>query len=163
MWWPRQSFTSSLTVCGGTMDKSYQRQGAFNRFSSSNPYSNGAILMTLKRVIASHLHRMLKWRHPQKKVLVTHLTKNISICRMDTEWHVKRHRHQRCKAPSLCKTFFITNICQLKEAGQKKYLSHTDFLTSYTIFLTTSFSPLLSHNVLLTASFSHRYIVVHTT
>ena len=23
-----------------------------------------------------------------------------------------KHRHQRCKAPSLGKTFFITNICQ---------------------------------------------------
>ena len=74
----------------------------------------------------------------------------------------KKHRHQRCKARSLCKTFFITNNCPLKEAGQKKYLSHNVFLTtsfsqrlSPTVFLTRYFSLCLSHNVLFTTSFSH--------
>ena len=55
-----------------------------------------------------------------------------------------KHRHQRCKAPSLGKTFFHTNICQWNNAGQKKYLSHNDFLT-------TSFSQHLSHNVFFTS------------
>ena len=69
-----------------------------------------------------------------------------------------QHRHQRCKAPSLCKTFFITNICRLKDAGQKKYLSHNDFLT-------TSFSQLHLSQRLFTTSFSHHcpYIFAHTT
>ena len=74
-----------------------------------------------------------------------------------------KHRHQRCKAPSLCKTFFITNTCRLKEAGQKKYLSYNFFLTrsfsqrlSNNVFLTTSFSLRLLHNIFLTTSFSQR-------
>ena len=67
----------------------------------------------------------------------------------------------------LCKTFFITNICQLKESGEKKYLSHNDLFTtcfsqrvSHNVFLTTSFyqrryhNACLSHNVFLTAYFS---------
>ena len=60
------------------------------------------------------------------------------------------------QSPSLCKTFLITIICRLKEAGKKKYLSHNDFLMtflqrlSHNIFLTTSFSQRLSHNVFLT-------------
>ena len=41
----------------------------------------------------------------------------------------------------------ITNIIRLKEAGQKKYLSHNGFLT--TSFVTTSFSQHLSHNVVI--------------
>ena len=80
-----------------------------------------------------------------------------------------KHRHQRCKAPRLCKTFFITNICLLKEAGQNKFLSYTDLLTTcfsqrfshsilqrfcHNVFLTTSFSQRFSHNVFLTTSFS---------
>ena len=95
---------------------------------------------------------------------------------------INKHRHQRCKAPSLCNQFFITNICRSKEAGQKKYLSYNVFLTtsflttsfffttsfsqrlSHNIFLTTSFSQRLSHNVFLTASLFHRcpYIIIHT-
>ena len=54
-----------------------------------------------------------------------------------------KHRHQICKAPNLCKAFFITNICRLKETGQTKYFS-------YNVFLTTSFSKRLSHNVVIT-------------
>ena len=82
-----------------------------------------------------------------------------------------KHRHQRCKAHSLCKTFFITSNCQLKEAGQKKYFSHNVFLStpfsprfSHNVFLTMSFSQRLSHNVLFTTSFSPccPYIFVHT-
>ena len=49
--------------------------------------------------------------------------------------------------PPAYATFFMTNICWLKEAGQKKYLYHNDFLT-------TSFSQRLTHNVSLTTSFS---------
>ena len=66
-----------------------------------------------------------------------------------------KHRHQRCKAPSLCKTFFITSYCRLKEAGQKNYLT-TSFSQrlSHTVFLTTSFSLCLFHHVLFTTSFS---------
>ena len=73
-----------------------------------------------------------------------------------------KHRHQRGKAPSLCKTFLITNNCRLKEAGQTKYLFHNVFFTksfpqrlSHTVFLTRYFSLCLSHNVLFTTSFSH--------
>ena len=33
-------------------------------------------------------------------------------CLMYVDFWKKKHRHQRCKASSLCKTFFITNICQ---------------------------------------------------
>ena len=87
-----------------------------------------------------------------------------------------KHRHQRCKAPSICKTFFITNIFRLKEAGQKKYVlqllsynvtsfsqRHSHYV-SHNIFL-TSFSQRLSHNIFLTGLFSHRcpYIIIHTT
>ena len=67
------------------------------------------------------------------------------------------HRHQRCKAPSLCKTFFITSNCRLKETVQKNYLSHNVFLStpfshrfSHNVFLTTSYSQRLSHNIFLT-------------
>ena len=66
-----------------------------------------------------------------------------------------KHRHQRCKAPSLCKTFFITSNCRLNEAGQNNYLSHNVFLNA---FLTPFFSQRLSHNVFLTTSFSQRLI-----
>ena len=92
----------------------------------------------------------------------------------------EKHRHQRCKASSLCITFFFTNICRLKEAGQKNIFFITSFLQrlSHNIFLTTSFSLRLSHNIFLTsfsqrlshnaflpASFSHRcpYIIIHIT
>ena len=68
-----------------------------------------------------------------------------------------KHRHQRCKAPSLCKAFFITSNCRLKETGQKNYLSHNVFLStpfshrfSHNVFLTTSYSQRLSHNIFLT-------------
>ena len=47
------------------------------------------------------------------------------------------------QSPSLGKTFFDTNICQYNNAGQKKYLSHNDFLTTF-------FSQHLSHNVFFT-------------
>ena len=68
-----------------------------------------------------------------------------------------KHRHQRCKAPSICKTFFITTICRLKESSQKQDLSHNVFLaTAFTqrlsnnIFLPTFFSKRISHTVVLT-------------
>ena len=53
-----------------------------------------------------------------------------------------KHRHQRCKAPSLCKTIFIANI------GQMKYFFFTTTLLqglSHNGFFTTSFSQRLSH------------------
>ena len=72
-----------------------------------------------------------------------------------------KYRHQRCKAPNICKTFFITNNCRLKEAGQKKYIFHNDVLTtsfsqrpSHNVFFTTSCWWLLSHNVFFITSFS---------
>ena len=73
-----------------------------------------------------------------------------------------KHRHQICKAPSLCKTFCITNNCRLIEAGQKISFSQR---LSYYVFLTTSFSQRLIQNVFLTTSFSHccSYIFVLTT
>ena len=62
------------------------------------------------------------------------------------------------------KTSFITNNCRLKEPGQKKYLSprlsYVFLITSFSyrlahnVFLTTSFSLCLSHNVSLTTSFT---------
>ena len=61
----------------------------------------------------------------------------------------RKHRHQWCKAPSLCKTFFITNNCRLKEAGQKKYLSHN-------VFLSKPFSHRFSHFDFLTTAYSQR-------
>ena len=66
-----------------------------------------------------------------------------------------KHRHHICKAPRLCKTFFITNICRLKETGQNKYISHNDFFLqrlSHNIFLIISFSQRLCHIVALTYS-----------
>ena len=48
----------------------------------------------------------------------------------------------------------MTNICRLKEAGRKKYLSHNAF--SYTVFFTTSFSQRLSQNVFRPTFFSQR-------
>ena len=105
--------------------------------------------------------------------------------KMPRAYFIFKHRHQRCKAPSPCKTFFITNNCRLKEASQKKDHSHNVFLTTaftqrlaHNIFLPTFFSQRLphynflttslsrlSHNVFLTTSFSHRCpdIFVHTT
>ena len=79
----------------------------------------------------------------------------VPLCEKTTI--VFKHRHQICKAPSLCKTFFITSNCRLKEAGQKKYLtaSFSQHL-SHTVFLTLSFSLCLSHNVFLTTSYSQR-------
>ena len=71
--------------------------------------------------------------------------------------HSTTHRHQRCNAPSLCKTLLITNICRVKEAGQKKYLSHNVFF--YNVFLSTSFSISLSHNVFLT-TLSHNVFLI---
>ena len=56
---------------------------------------------------------------------------------------------RNAKPFSLCKTLFITNICRLKEAREKKYICHN-------VFLTTSFSKSLSHNVFLTMSFWQR-------
>ena len=77
-----------------------------------------------------------------------------------------KHRHQRCKAPSLCKILFITDICRLKEAGKNKYLSHNVFFfqrLSHNVFPNKSFSQRLSH-VFFTTSFIHRclYIFFHT-
>ena len=53
------------------------------------------------------------------------------------------------QSPQPMQTFFITNICRL-EAIQKQYLSHND-LQSYSVFLPTSISQRLSHNVFLTS------------
>ena len=69
--------------------------------------------------------------------------------------NTNRHRHQRCKAPRLCKTFFITSNCRLKEAGKKKYLSHN-------VFLSTPFSHRSSHNVFFTMSFSQHNVFLTT-
>ena len=72
---------------------------------------------------------------------------------------IYKHRHQRWKTPSLCKTFSITINGRSKETVQKKYLSHNDFVIkhlSHNVYLTTSFSQCLSHNVFLTTSFSQR-------
>ena len=66
------------------------------------------------------------------------------FCKQCANMNQLKHRHQRCKASSLCKTSFITNICRLKVAGQKIYI--------YYNFLTMSFSPALSHNIFLTTS-----------
>ena len=58
-----------------------------------------------------------------------------------------KHSHQRCNATSLDLTFFNTNICRLEIAGQKKYLSHNVFLTS--------FSQRITHNVVFTSLSLH--------
>ena len=58
------------------------------------------------------------------------LLRNLKSRAKTVASYIKKHRHQRCKAHGLCKTFFITNICRFREASQKKYLAHTDFLTT---------------------------------
>ena len=76
--------------------------------------------------------------------------------------HTVKHRNQRCKAPSICKTILLRII-----VNKKKQVKINIFLQrlSNNFFLTMSFPQHLSHNVFLTPLLLHirQHNVVLTT